>query len=115
MPLIERVLPDGALSEAALTALMESLTRLVLKAEGASPDNKIAPTITWAFAHKAARLTVAGRTPAQPRYRLLVAVPEGAVTRAAQIRFVAEATEAILKAEGAADTPENALRVWCFF
>lgn len=119
MPQIELHMTQGALTDHAKAELMDGLTRLLLKMEGA-PDTPSALNITWGTVREYAPgdWTVGGTPAPGPRYRLEFTVPEGATgihgpamlgRREALVR---KATEQILQAEGAEATTLNAGRVW---
>ncbi|GAA2077246.1 hypothetical protein [Actinomadura alba] len=114
MPMIDLTMPSGALADDSKAELMEALTRTLLKWEGAKPGNKAAESIAWTFLHESALVTVAGRPTQQPRYRVVVGVPQGTLDSDAKAGLVAEVTERILRAEmnGRPPTPEDGFRVW---
>ncbi|WP_051342210.1 tautomerase family protein [Pseudonocardia spinosispora] len=116
MPMIDLTMPRGALSELGKAELMAALTRTLLKWEGAAPGNEAARSIAWTFLHEADLVTVGGAAPAQPRYRVVVGVPQGTVDDEAKRGLVAEATEDVLAAErgfrGGAPGSRDAWRVW---
>jgi phenylpyruvate tautomerase PptA (4-oxalocrotonate tautomerase family) len=114
MPMIDLTLPKGALSDEARKDLMESLTKTLLKWEGAKPDNQAAQSIAWTFLHEAELVTVGGRTAEKPRYRVFAGVPQGSIGDEEKQGLVAEVTEQVLRAEspGKEPAPEDATRVW---
>ncbi len=114
MPMIDLTLPQGALAEDAKARLVEELTAALLKWEGA-PDNEIAASIAWTYVDErpAGAINVAGRPAQEPRYRVRVTVPEGALDDERKAGLVAEVTERVLAAEGKPNEPEQAMRVWC--
>lgn len=114
MPMIDLTLPSGTLSDDAKATLMRTLTRTLLKWEGAKPGNTAAESIAWTFVHEPALVTVAGAPAQQPRYRVVVGVPQAALDDAAKAGLVAEVTEQVLRAEknGEDPAPEDAFRVW---
>src|SRR3954454_24579903 len=125
MPMIDLTLPEGALTAEAKTTLIERLTTTVAKWEGVA-DNPQALQTIWAFfderspaamgvggvvvdkPHSRLRVTVAagargaagGGGAQKPHYRLRVTVAAGALDDGAKSGLVAEATEALLAAEG---------------
>ncbi len=113
MPMIELTYPEGALAADARDRLVEEVTGTLLKWEGA-PDNEVARSIAWAYVDErpSGFFHVGGRPPAEPRYRVRLTVPEGALDDERKAGVVAEITRQVLAAEGAADDPENAARVW---
>jgi phenylpyruvate tautomerase PptA (4-oxalocrotonate tautomerase family) len=114
MPMIDLTLPKGSLSEDAKAQLMAALTRTLLRWEGAKPGNKAAESIAWTFLHEPALVTVAGHPAKEPRYRVVVGVPQGSLDDEARQGLVAEVTEQVLRTEknGQDPTPEDSLRVW---
>jgi phenylpyruvate tautomerase PptA (4-oxalocrotonate tautomerase family) len=114
MPMIDLTLPSGTLSDDAKAKLMETLTRTLLKWEGAEPGNKAAESIAWTFLHEPALVTVAGQPAQQPRYRVVIGVPQATLDDDAKAGLVAEVTEQVLRAEkdGQDPAPEDSVRVW---
>lgn len=115
MPMLDVYIPEGALTSEAEATLLDDLTRILLAAEGADPDNAAARSIAWAFLHRPAAVYVAGRPAAEPRYRVVASVPEGQWTDERRARMVAQVTRAVLAAEGRPeDDAKAATRVWVF-
>lgn len=114
MPMIDLTLPSGTFSDDAKAKLMETLTRTLLKWEGAEPGNEAAESIAWTFVHEPTLVTAAGRPPRRPRYRVVVGVPQATLDNDTKEGLVAEVTEQVLRAEknGQEPTPEDASRVW---
>jgi phenylpyruvate tautomerase PptA (4-oxalocrotonate tautomerase family) len=106
---------DSHLSPQRMSAeLMEALTHTLLKWEGARPDNKRAQSIAWTFLHEPELVTVAGRPTDEPRYRVIVGVPQGSIGDEEKRGLVAEVTEQVLRAENPDrdPTPRSGRRVW---
>jgi phenylpyruvate tautomerase PptA (4-oxalocrotonate tautomerase family) len=118
MPMIDLTLPEDALDEAARHELLDTLTRTLLKWEGVGEDNPMGDAVTWGVLHPVAPgdwHVAHARAPAdQPRYRVLVTVPEGALDQPKKEGLVAELTRKVLEAEGSPLDLPNALRVWVF-
>jgi phenylpyruvate tautomerase PptA (4-oxalocrotonate tautomerase family) len=114
MPMIDLTLPRDALSDDAKKELMANLSRTLLKWEGAEPGNKAAESIAWTFVHEADLVTVAHVPAEEPRYRVVVGVPEGTVDEEAKAGLVAEVTEQVVRADRGdrEATPLDATRVW---
>lgn len=114
MPMIDLTMPSGTLSADAKAKLMETLTRTLLKWEGAEPGNEAAESIAWTFLHEPALVTVAGHPAQQPRYRVVVGVPQATLDDEAKAGLVGEVTEQVLRAEtgGQEPAPEDSSRVW---
>jgi phenylpyruvate tautomerase PptA (4-oxalocrotonate tautomerase family) len=113
MPMIELTLEEGALTDDARADLVEGLTAALLRAEGA-PDNEMSRSIAWAYVDErpAGSINVGGRPADAPRYRVKLTVPEGALDDDSKAQIVEDATKLVLQAEGAADDPAAAFRVW---
>ncbi|WP_329084293.1 MULTISPECIES: tautomerase family protein [unclassified Streptosporangium] len=114
MPMIDLTMPSGTLTDDGKAELMETLTRTLLKWEGAEPGNKAAESIAWTFLHEPSLVTVAGRPVRQPHYRVVLGVPQATLDDDAKAGLVAEVTERILRAEknGRDPAPEDGFRVW---
>jgi phenylpyruvate tautomerase PptA (4-oxalocrotonate tautomerase family) len=114
MPMIDLTVPRGVLTDEAKASLLRTLTRTVLKWEGAEPGNAAAESIAWAFLHEPALVTVAGRAVSEPRYRVVVGVPQATLDDEAKRSVVAEVTEQVLRAEhnGAQPAAGDEWRVW---
>ncbi|MFI0405682.1 4-oxalocrotonate tautomerase family protein [Actinomadura sp. 3N508] len=112
--MIDLTLPRGVLSDDAKAELMQTLTRTLLKWEGAKPGNEAAESIAWTFLHEPALVTVAGRPVQQPRYRIVVGVPQATLDDDAKAGLVAEVTDQVLRAEknGLDPSPQDGFRVW---
>lgn len=113
MPMLDAYIPRGALSEDAEHALLEQLTDILIRNEGADPANPAVRSIAWAFLHRPERVYVAGAPAAEPRYRLVASVPEGQFTAERRQAIVHELTDAVLDAE-AGRHPRDPSRVWVF-
>jgi phenylpyruvate tautomerase PptA (4-oxalocrotonate tautomerase family) len=114
MPMIDLTLPRGALDEDAREKLMRELSETVLKWEGAKPGDAAAESIAWTFLHEPELVTVAHKPATEPRYRVVVGVPEGTLGGEQKDGLVAEVTEQVVRAEngGKNPKPEDTLRVW---
>ena len=115
MPMIDVTLPEGALTEDQRNALGERLTTTLLKWEGAA-DIPFTRQISVVYFDErpAGSIYVAGEQAAEPRYRVLVTVPEGAITDDdRKAGLVEEITRDILEAAGD-EGDEAAFRVWVF-
>jgi phenylpyruvate tautomerase PptA (4-oxalocrotonate tautomerase family) len=114
MPLLELTLPEGSLPADAVDRLADGLTEALLRAEGA-PDNELFRSIAWLDVHwvPAANAYQGGKRAAQPRFRVNVTVPEGALTERRKGMLVEEATRLVLEAAGEDPADAGALmRVW---
>jgi phenylpyruvate tautomerase PptA (4-oxalocrotonate tautomerase family) len=118
MPMIDLTLPADALDEPARHALIDELTRALLHWEGVGENNAMGDSVTWGVLHPVAPgdwHVAHDRAPAdQPRYRVQVTVPEGALDQPKKEGLVAEVTRKVLEAEGSPIDLANAVRVWVF-
>jgi len=113
MPMLDAFIPKGAIEPEAEKQLISTLTDLLLEWEGADPKNEAARAIAWVFLHRPETVYVAGAPADQPRYKLVISVPEGQLDNKRRKGMVKALTEAVLEAE-----PEgrerDPLRVWVF-
>ena len=115
MPMIDVALPAGVLGADARDALAERLTTTLLHWEGAG-DLPFARQIAWVYFDERPEgaTYVAGEPAAEPRYRVLVTIPEGAIKEdERKAGLVADITRDVLGAEGV-EGDEDSLRVWVF-
>jgi phenylpyruvate tautomerase PptA (4-oxalocrotonate tautomerase family) len=111
MPMIEVTYPKGAIATDARETLLEELATRLLAAEKA-PDTEFFRSITWVYATEldAEQLAVGGRPGGEPRFRVQITVPEGALSDRRKGILVESVNEAVLAAAG---LPESeGLRVW---
>jgi len=113
MPMMDLDLPEGALDQAAERDLIAKLTDILLRWEGADPENPRVREIAWVFVHRGHDVYVAGAPSDGPRYRARVSVPQGQFDDERRAGMVAAVTEAILDAE-AGRYPRDPRRVWVF-
>ena len=115
MPMIDVTLPEGALTPEARDTLAEQLTTTLLKWEGAA-EIPFSRQITLVYFDERPEgyVYVAGERATEPRYRLLVTIPEGSIKDdERKAGLVEELTKLVLDAEGATGD-EAAFRVWVF-
>ena len=115
MPLIDVTLPEGALTEEQRNALGERLTNTVLKWEGAA-DIPFSRQITVVYFDErpAGSIYVAGAQETEPRYRVLVTIPEGSITDdERKAGMVEEMTRDVVEVDGSEDETAS-FRVWVF-
>ncbi|SDR02268.1 Tautomerase enzyme [Tsukamurella pulmonis] len=113
MPMIDLNLPADALTPEREQQLVDELTTILVKAEGADATNPIVRQIAWVVVHHTP-IYAGGKPPAKPHYRVITSVPEGQVNTLDRRRaLVAEVTAAVVKAEGSGD-PDAHHRVWVF-
>jgi phenylpyruvate tautomerase PptA (4-oxalocrotonate tautomerase family) len=111
--MLDVYIPAGALAPDNERTLIDELTSILLRAEGADPANAFVRRIAWVFLHRP-EVFVGGAAPDKPHYKVIAGVPEGQLNGAAKKQqLIAEVTEAVVKAEDSGD--ENARhRVWVF-
>jgi len=115
MPMIDVTLPEGTLTTGARDALADRLTTTLLHWEGAG-ELPFARQISWVYFDERPQgsMYVAGEAAAEPRYRVLVTIPQGAIKEDERKEgLVADITRDILAAEGV-EGDEHAMRVWVF-
>src|SRR5512133_1665386 len=113
--MIDVTLPEGALSDEQRNALGERLTATILKWEGAA-DIPFSRQITVVYFDErpAGSIYVAGEQSAEPRYRVLVTIPEGSIKDdERKAGLVEEITRDVLEVDGA-QSDEASFRVWVF-
>ena len=113
MPMLDAYIPDGVLPAAAEEALLVRLTDVLLKWEGADPNDAFARSIAWVFLHRPALVLIGGRPTSAPTYKIVASVPEGQLDDEQRAGMVAEVTEAVLDAEEGRHA-RDPLRVWVF-
>jgi phenylpyruvate tautomerase PptA (4-oxalocrotonate tautomerase family) len=115
VPMIDVTLPQGALSEAKRGELAGRLTDTILKWEGAA-EIPFSRQITLVYFDEcpADAIYVAGAPANEPRYRVLVTIPEGSITEdERKAGLVEEITRDVLAVDGG-EGDEAAFRVWVF-
>jgi phenylpyruvate tautomerase PptA (4-oxalocrotonate tautomerase family) len=113
--MIDVTLPEGALSEEQRGALAERLTNTILKWEGAAeiPFSRQI-TLVYFDERPGGSIYVAGERASEPRYRVLVTIPEGSIKEdERKAGLVEEITRDVLAVDGA-EGDEAAFRVWVF-
>ena len=111
MPMLELTYPKGSITPEAREELLEELATKMLAAEKA-PDTEFFRSITWVYANEIGpdAIAVGGRPGGEPRFRVNVTVPEGALSDRRKGILVDSFNQAVLKATG---LPESeGLRVW---
>ncbi|MEU7906743.1 hypothetical protein [Actinoplanes sp. NPDC049118] len=111
--MLDVYIPTGALDPDAEHILMDELTSILMRAEGADPSNAFVRQISWAFLHRP-EVFVGGTTPDKPHYRVIAGVPEGQLNGTVKKQqLISEITEAVVRAEGSGDKNAHH-RVWVF-
>ena len=103
MPMIELTYPKGAIAPDARAELLEELATKLLAAEKA-PDTEFFRSITWVYANEidAEDLAVGGRPDGEPRFRVQVTVPDGALSDRRKGILVDSVNQAVLRRRRAA-------------
>jgi phenylpyruvate tautomerase PptA (4-oxalocrotonate tautomerase family) len=111
MPMLELTYPKGAIGSTAREELLEELATKMLEAEKA-PDTEFFRSITWVYANEIdpETLAVGGRPGGEPRFRVQVTVPEGALSDRRKGILVDSFNQAILRAAGLDES--EGIRVW---
>jgi phenylpyruvate tautomerase PptA (4-oxalocrotonate tautomerase family) len=115
VPMIDVTLPEGALTEGQRDALGERLTNTILKWEGAAeiPFSRQI-TVVYFDERPAGSIYVAGAQANEPRYRVLITIPEGSITDdERKAGLVEEVTRDVLEVDGTNDETAS-FRVWVF-
>ena len=113
MPMVDVVIPEGALRPEAEARLMKEMTDILIRAEGFHPTNEVAQSVTFVFLHRSTAIYVGGAPATKPRYRIVPSVAEGKYSDQAVRTLIAEVTEAFARAEGT-KLEDIAPRVWIF-
>lgn len=111
MPMIDLTYPKGSLAPEARLELLDELATRLLEAEKA-PDTDFFRSITWVYANEIEpdALAVGGRPGDEPRFRVQITVPDGALSDRRKGILAGSVNEAVLRAAG---LPESeGLRVW---
>ena len=111
MPMIELTYPKGSIEPSAREELLDELATKLLEAEKA-PDTEFFRSITWVYANEIdpEALAVGGKPGGDPRFRVQITVPDGALSDRRKGILVGSVNEAVLRATG---LPESeGLRVW---
>lgn len=109
MPQIQLTVPEGALTPEGSSTIQKQLAQILLRWEGA-PDNEFFRAQAWSYLHVLPRGTQTTAEDEQPRFRVDVTVPAGALSERRKSGLVDEATQAVLAAAGLG--ADDALRVW---
>jgi phenylpyruvate tautomerase PptA (4-oxalocrotonate tautomerase family) len=111
MPMIEVTVPAGALAPDARAALLDELAGKLLAREGA-PDTEFFRSITWVYVNEIdpEDLAVGGRPGGEPRFRVNVTVPDGALSPSRKAGLVEDVHAAVSRAAGLSEA--DGLRVW---
>lgn len=113
MPLIDLTFVRGSVDDRALSRLTDELVTALLRAERA-PDTAFLRDNTLVYLHalEAAELSVGGRGPGAPRFRVDLTVFEGALTQDRKEQLVADVHAAVCTAAGIEPQGSRAFHVW---
>jgi phenylpyruvate tautomerase PptA (4-oxalocrotonate tautomerase family) len=111
VPMLELTYPKGGIAPDAREELLQELATKMLEAEKA-PDTEFFRSITWVYANEIEpeMLAVGGRPGGEPRFRVQVTVPEGALSDRRKGILVDSFNQAILRAAGLDES--EGIRVW---
>ena len=111
MPMIDFTYPKGAIAPDAREELLEELATKMLEAEKA-PDTEFFRSITWVYANEIEPegLAIGGRPGGEPRFRVQVTVPDGALSDRRKGILVDSFNQAVLRAAGLEES--EGIRVW---
>ena len=109
MPMIQLTAPAGALTAKGREGIQRELANTLLRWERA-PDTALFRSIAWSYLHE---LPAGAQTTAEdeePRFRVDVTVPAGALSDRRKAELVKETTAVVLDAAGLDE--REAIRVW---
>jgi len=113
MPMIDLTFVRGSVADAALSRLTDELVTALLRAERA-PDTPFLRDNTWVYLHAVdpAELSVGGRGPGAPRFRIDLTVFKGALSQDGKEQLTAEVHAAVCAAAGIEPQGSRAFHVW---
>jgi phenylpyruvate tautomerase PptA (4-oxalocrotonate tautomerase family) len=113
MPMIDLTFVRGSVDDRALGRLADELVTVLLRAERA-PDTALLRDNTWVYLHslEAAELSIGGRGPGAPRFRVDLTVFEGALNHDRKERLAADVHAAVCAAAGIEPQGAKAFHVW---
>lgn len=109
MPMIQLTAVEGSLTPQGRSSIQRQLATILLRWEGA-PDNAFFRSISWSQLNEVPVGALVSAEDDEPRFRVDVTVPAGALSDRRKSGLVDEVTKAVL--EAAALTPEDGMRVW---
>ena len=109
MPVIELTAPAGAIAPDARETIQRDLAQTLLRWEKA-PDTELFRSIAWSYLHELPEGAQTTAEDDEPRFRVDVRVPEGALSDRRKAGLVDEVTSVVMKAAGL--SAEHSLRVW---
>lgn len=113
MPMIDLTFVRGSVDEAALSRLADELVAVLLRAERA-PDTSFLRDNTWVYLHALdpEALSVGGRGPGAPRFRVDLTVFEGALSQDRKEQLAADVHAAVCAAARIDPQGPMAFHVW---
>jgi phenylpyruvate tautomerase PptA (4-oxalocrotonate tautomerase family) len=113
MPMIDLTYVRGSLDSDALSNLTDELVTVLLRAERA-PDTEFLRQNTLVYLHAMDRgdVSVGGRGPGEPRFRVELTVFGGALDKARKEQLVADVHGAVTRAAGIDPNGPRAFHVW---
>ena len=113
MPMIDLTFVRDSVDDASLGRLTDELVTVLLRAERA-PDTPFLRDNTWVYLHavEASELSVGGRGPGAPRFRVDVTVFEGALSQDRKEQLSADVHAAVCAAAGIEPQGPRAFHVW---
>ena len=113
MPMIDLTFVRGSVDDEALSRLTDELVTVLLRAERA-PDTSFLRDNSWVYLHPLdpAELSVGGRGPGAPRFRIDLTVFEGALTQDRKEQLAADVHAAVCAAAGIEPKGARAFHVW---
>lgn len=113
MPMIDLTFVRGSVDEGALSRLAEELVTVLLRAERA-PDTPFLRDNTWVYLHpvETDELSVGGRGPGAPRFRVELTVFQGALDRPRKEQLAADVHAAVCAAAGIEPQGSRAFHIW---
>lgn len=109
MPQIQLTVPTGTLTQEGASTIQAQLAATLLKWEGA-PDTAFFRAQAWAYLHELPAGAQITAEDDEPRFRVDVTVPAGALNDERRAGLVQEVTDRVLTAAGL--PADQALRVW---
>jgi phenylpyruvate tautomerase PptA (4-oxalocrotonate tautomerase family) len=113
MPMIDLTYVRGSVDDRALSRLTDELVTVLLRAERA-PDTPFLRDNTLVYLHalEPAELSVGGRGPGEPRFRVDLTVFEGALDKDRKERLTADVHAAVCAAARIEPQGPRAFHVW---
>jgi phenylpyruvate tautomerase PptA (4-oxalocrotonate tautomerase family) len=113
MPMIDVTFVRGSVDDEALSRLTDEVVTALLRAERA-PDTPFLRDNTWVYLHplEAAELSVGGRGPGAPRFRVDLTVFDVALDQDRKERLAADVHAAVCAAAGIEPEGPQAFHVW---